>query len=71
MDERRLQRRLKRITVVVVLVSALILLGGSFVGVALAYPMGWVMCSTLLALYYRRSPLCREQPAAALETAGE
>ncbi len=25
----------------------------------------------LLALYYRRSPLCREQPAAALETAGE
>ena len=27
--------------------------------------------STLLALYYRRSPLCREQPAAALETAGE
>jgi len=47
------------------------LLGGSFVGVALAYPMGWVICSTLLALYYRRSPLCREQPAAALETAGE
>ena len=47
------------------------LLGGRFVGVALAYPMGWVLCSTLLALYYRRSPLCRVQPAAALETAGE
>lgn len=39
------------------------LLGGDFVGVALAYPMGWVMCSSLLALYYRRSPLCRDRTA--------
>ncbi len=35
MDERRIQRRLKRITVIVVLVSALILMGGSFVASSL------------------------------------
>ena len=31
------------------------LLGFGFVAVALAYPMGWIMCSTLLAIRYRRS----------------
>ena len=26
----------------------------SFYGVALAYPMGWILCSTLLLIYYYR-----------------
>jgi hypothetical protein len=30
-----------------------------FVSVALAYPMGWVVCSTLLIIRYLRSPLGR------------
>ena len=34
-------------------------LGGGFLAVALAYPMGWIMCSTLLILRYRRSALFR------------
>ena len=34
-------------------------LGLGFVAVALAYPMGWIMCSTLLFIRYRRSKLCR------------
>ena len=33
------------------------LLGNAFVPVALAYPMGWLMCSTLLTIFYRRSVL--------------
>ncbi|MEA5050372.1 MAG: MATE family efflux transporter [Oscillospiraceae bacterium] len=40
------------------------LLGCGFWSVAIAYPVGWVMCSLLLALRYRRSILCR--PAGAL-----
>lgn len=32
-------------------------LGGGFVAVALAYPMGWVLCTLLLAAAYRRSAL--------------
>ncbi len=35
------------------------LLGFGFVSVALAYPMGWIMCSTLLVIRYRRSLLFR------------
>lgn len=35
------------------------LLGNSFLGVALAYPMGWVVCSSLLIVCYRRSALIR------------
>ena len=31
------------------------LLGNSFMGVTLAYPMGWVVCSVLMVLFYRRS----------------
>ena len=31
-----------------------------FIAVALAYPMGWIMCSTLLIIRYRRSALFRE-----------
>ena len=35
------------------------LLGLGFVAVALAYPMGWIMCSTLLFIRYRGSALFR------------
>ena len=37
------------------------LLGSPFVMVALAYPMGWICCSILMFLAYRRSPICRDQ----------
>lgn len=30
-------------------------LGNSFLGVTLSYPMGWVVCSILMVLFYRRS----------------
>ncbi len=39
-------------------------LGAGFVAVALAYPVGWILCSTLLILCYSRSVLVRG-PAAA------
>ncbi len=42
-------------------------LGNSFVLVALAYPAGWVVCSVLLTLFYRRSALCRAQPGTPAE----
>ena len=44
------------------LVTRLLHLG--FVSVALAYPMGWLLCSTLLIICYRRSVLLRpvEEP---------
>ena len=35
-------------------------LGLGFVSVALAYPIGWVVCSTLMMIRYRRSVLFRE-----------
>lgn len=35
------------------------LLNGGFITVALAYPMGWVVCSLLMTIFYLRSPLCR------------
>ncbi len=35
------------------------LLGGSFIGMSLAYPMGWILCSILLTIFYRRSKLCK------------
>ena len=38
------------------------LLPGAFVPVALAYPMGWVLCSVLMIVCYRRSALCRAEP---------
>ena len=34
-------------------------LGMGFVPVALAYPVGWVLCSLLMTVSYRRSVLCR------------
>lgn len=34
-------------------------LGGGFLLVSLAYPMGWVVCSIAMYICYRRSPLCR------------
>jgi len=36
------------------------LLGNSFVMVALAYPIGWLVCSILEFIYYRRSNLYKE-----------
>ncbi len=39
------------------------LLGNSFTAVALAYPVGWTLCSALLTVLYLRSALCRTQPA--------
>lgn len=35
-------------------------LGAGFLAVALAYPMGWIMCSTLLVLRYSRSALVKK-----------
>lgn len=44
------------------------LLGGSFIGTALAYPAGWVMASILLTIAYHRSKRLRDLPVPA-ETA--
>ena len=38
-------------------------LGAGFLAVALAYPMGWIMCSTLLIIRYSRSPLVKNTAA--------
>ncbi len=35
------------------------MLGAGFVAVALAYPVGWILCSTLLVIRYSRSVLVR------------
>ena len=35
-------------------------LGAGFFAVALAYPVGWILCSTLLLIRYFRSPLVRK-----------
>lgn len=35
-------------------------LGAGFLAVALAYPVGWILCSTLLLIRYSRSVLIRE-----------
>lgn len=35
------------------------LLGGAFIPVAIAYPMGWALCSLLMTVAYRKSPFCR------------
>lgn len=41
------------------------LLGGSFLGTALAYPAGWVLASILISIAYRRCKLfTAEEPAA-------
>lgn len=40
-------------------------LGAGFIAVALAYPMGWIMCSTLLLIRYRGSRLCKDTPGQA------
>ena len=37
-------------------------LGAGFVAVALAYPVGWILCSTLLIIRYSRSVLVRGVP---------
>ena len=38
-------------------------LGAGFLAVALAYPMGWIMCSTLLVIRYLHSALVKNEPA--------
>ncbi len=45
-------------------------LGGGFVAVALAYPVGWILCSTLLIIRYSRSVLVRGEKAKAPAEAG-
>ena len=35
-------------------------LGAGFIAVALAYPVGWILCSTLLLIRYSRSVLVRK-----------
>ena len=45
-------------------------LGAGFLAVALAYPVGWILCSTLLIIRYLRSPLVRgkkREPEAELQ----
>ena len=39
-------------------------LGAGFLAVALAYPVGWILCSTLLIIRYSRSVLVRQKPEA-------
>ena len=41
------------------------LLGNSFFFVSICYPVGWILCSTLMILYYRRSVLGRRPEARA------
>ncbi len=41
------------------------LLGHSLIGVSMAYPAGWIMCSTLLFVFYRRSALYKAEDAVA------
>ena len=36
-------------------------MGLGFLAVALAYPVGWILCSTLLIIRYSRSPLVKNQ----------
>ena len=43
------------------------LLGNSFFFVAIAYPIGWIVCSVLLTIFYRRSELYRGGSEAAPE----
>ena len=38
-------------------------LGAGFIAVALAYPVGWILCSTLLVIRYSRSVLVRGEKA--------
>lgn len=42
-------------------------LGGGIVAVALGYPLGWVLCSILMSIYYMRSPLCKADAQAEKE----
>ncbi|MDO4547744.1 MAG: MATE family efflux transporter, partial [Clostridia bacterium] len=33
------------------------LLGNSFFFVSICYPVGWIVCSTLMVIYYKRTAL--------------
>ena len=37
-------------------------LGLGFIAVALAYPIGWIVCTVLLIIRYKTSPLSRKEP---------
>lgn len=39
------------------------MLGNSLTAVAMAYPVGWAMCSVLLGVFFRRSVLCKKKTA--------
>lgn len=39
------------------------MLGNSLTAVALAYPVGWAMCSILLSVFFSRSVLCKKKTA--------
>jgi len=43
-----------------VFLFAVKMLGNSLTWISMAYPVGWIMCSTLLAIFYYRSKLCKE-----------
>jgi len=47
------------------LFSNKMLFANSFLGMSLAYPSGWVICTTLMAIFYRRSILFRSPEAIA------
>ncbi len=44
------------------------LLGGSFIPVAVAYPVGWVLCSLLMYIYYKKSILCHPELAPSVDS---
>lgn len=46
------------------------LLNAGILAVTLAYPMGWIMCSTLLAFFYHRSALFRDKRRASARRKG-
>ena len=35
--------------------------GNSFLGMSLAYPMGWIVCSILIVICYRCSAICHPE----------
>ena len=43
--------------------------GNPLTGIAMAYPMGWMMCSLTLAIYYRTTILGKRKAALQAEAA--
>lgn len=40
-----------------------VIFSGGFLPVALAYPMGWIVCSAVMTIVYRKSALCHPEEA--------